>query len=353
MRIAILTNEVNYTCGVTNHLIHLCRGLTESGIKLSVITGGGNGIERLRQTGTEVYTVKYFHHSERSLIGFIRAVLFLSSYCRSNNIKIVHSHYHYGANIAQYAKLFAGIKTVQTNHGIIGDQGILKHFNADRYIAINEHIREYIINNNIAKDSEIDFIRCGIPIPEHETEKTNDTIRFVFASRLTTEKGADTFIKAVSLLNDSVKSRCEFIMAGEGKDEEYLKKYNSELNAGVNFIGRADNIYALLENSHALIYCSKSLSEGFPAIITEAGATGNIVITTRFRGSEPVLKDGVNCLMYNAEDSDHLKELIQKIAEDYHKYRQLSSNLFNYIKNNFSISEMITKHIDLYNKLIV
>src|SRR5438876_171737 len=139
MNIALIANELRYTCGVTNHLLHLSKGLSEdSSKKIFIICGGGNGINRFDEINAEVIQNDRFWHKERSYLKYLSAVRFLKSFITDNNIDIVHCHSHYSANIAKSAAENSGIKTIQTNHGLLGAEGRLKHFNADKYIAVNE-----------------------------------------------------------------------------------------------------------------------------------------------------------------------------------------------------------------------
>lgn len=354
MNVLLLANELRYTCGVTNHLLHLSRGLTETGnVSLWIICGGGNGINRFSDIDVNIISDERFLHVNRSFSGFISAINFLTRFIRKNEIEILHSHYHYGAAIARRASQLTRKPTIQTNHGILHDEGKLKHFNAERYIAINEHIKTYLLENKITNEENITFVRCGIPANENITTKTlNRRLRIAAASRFVYDKGLDIFINAVNKLPDDILDKAEFYIAGEGELEIELKDLNRSLGNKINFTGKIVDIYAFLNSAHVLVNPSRSPYEGFPAIITEAGATNTLVISSDFTGAEDVLIHGTNGLVFKDNNADNLSALLRDVISDYMKYISLSRNFYDFIVKEFSVPVMIDKHISLYNKCL-
>jgi glycosyltransferase involved in cell wall biosynthesis len=353
MNVLLMANELRYTCGVTNHLLHLAKGLTESGkVKLWIACGGGNGINRFSDIDVVIISDDVFLHLNRNFSNFLSAINSLNKIIRQNNIKIVHSHSHYAANIAEKAAKLTGTVTIQTNHGLIADRGKLKHFNADHYIVINEHIQEHLFNKEKIPAENINFIRCGIPIPEMEAKKSADKIKVIAASRFKHEKGLDIYINAVSMLNKDLREKSGFYIAGEGELEAELQSLNKQLGAGVNFMGSVKNMYGILEQSHILVYPSRSKSEGFPAIITEAGAHGNLVISSDFSGVRSVIEDGTDGLIFKCEEPEELAGELNKVLVDQEKYMKMAERFREKIKDRFRLETMINKHLELYNKCL-
>ncbi|MBE2228169.1 MAG: glycosyltransferase family 4 protein [Ignavibacteria bacterium] len=354
MNILLLVNELRSTCGVTNHILHLSRGLVQTGnVNLWIICGGGNGINRFSDINVNIISDERFLHLTRTFSGYISAINFLVKFTRQNEIDVLHSHYHYGAAIARRASQFTSGRTVQTNHGILEAIGRLKHFNADKYAAINEHIVKYIIENKIANESNIAFIRCGIPVPDKMPEKpVRDKIKVLAASRFTHEKGLDLFINAVNLLPEEILERASFYIAGEGELESKLKEQNAATGSKVIFPGKVPDMNSYLESVHVLVNPTRSDNEGFPAIITEAGAANALVISSDFRGSEDILDSGNNCLKFKSGSAAELAVLLDKVLTDYERYKLLSENFYKLVKKEYSISTMIEKHISLYQNCL-
>lgn len=349
MNILLIANELKYACGVTNHLLHLSHGLLKSKkVKLWIICGGGNGLDRFEDIDLKITVDKRFLHKERNIKNFVSSISHLVSFIKKNKIEIVHSHTHYAANIARNASKFIRLKTVQTNHGLLRTKGVLKHFSADKYIAINEHIYNYILKNNISKRKNVKFIRCGIPVPSEFLQKDYSKIKVIASSRFDFEKGLDIYIKAVAKLRDKIKSNAEFYIAGAGEHEAELKKLSNEKNAGIHFLGIVKDMYKLLSETHIFVYPSRSDSEGFPAVITEAGATGNLMISSDFIGSENVIEDNVDGLIFKQNDYISLKNILMKVLENYNEFIPVSKKLYRKTKKWFDMDTMINKHIELY-----
>ncbi|MEO8513952.1 MAG: glycosyltransferase [Ignavibacteria bacterium] len=352
MNILLIVNELKYSCGVTNHILHLAKGLADSGqCRLWIICGAGNGIQRFADINVTIISDERFLHLNRSFSGFILSINYLVKFIRENEIDVIHSHSHFGAAIAIRASKLTGITTVQTNHGLLQNSGRLKHFNAHKYVAINEHIYHHVLNNKIAKKDKVYFIRCGIPINnELPVKPVNEKIKVLAASRFVHEKGLDIYIHAVNKLPANIFAKADFYLAGEGELEEELAELNRSLGSHITFTGRIVDMYAFLSKTHILVNPSRSDSEGFPAIITEAGAAKVLVVSSDFRGAEEVLKHEMNSLIFKEHSSDKLSNILGKVISDYDSYSHMASGFYDFVSREFSIPVMIEKHISLYDQ---
>ena len=355
MNLMLIVNELRYTCGVTNHIIHLSGGLAANpDTKIWIICGGGNGINRFSDIDVDIITDERFLHMNRSFSGYISALNFLVRFTRDNEIDIIHSHSHYAASLANRASRFTKAITVQTNHGLLEEKGRLKQFNADRYIVVNEHILEYMIENKIAPPDRINLIRCGIPVPLTPPVKSNTEsgLRVIAASRFTRDKGLDTYIRAVSKINETTRQKAEFYIAGEGEMESDLRSENESLNAGVKFAGPVVDMYAMLERTHVFVYPSRSGTEGFPAVITEAGACNSLVISSDFDGASNVIVDNEDGLIFRKESADELAGKLELVINDYDSYRNIATAFYRKVKDWYDLDKMVNKHIELYKKCL-
>jgi glycosyltransferase involved in cell wall biosynthesis len=354
MNVLLLANELRYTCGVTNHLLHLAKGLSESGdVKLFIICGGGNGIYRFKDIDVEIISDERFLHMNRNFSTFISAINYLVRFTGKKDIKLYHSHTHYAAAIAKRASILTRVKTIQTNHGILADKSRLKPFNADRYIAINGHIMSYILENNIAALEDAAFIRCGIPLRKHIPLKNKGYLKITAASRLVHEKGLDIYIKAISLLPEHIRMKADFFIAGEGEQEEELKELDSSLGTKIHFTGRITDMTGFLSDTHILVHPSRSKNEGFPAILTEAGDAGCLVVSSNFEGVKDVIEDGVNGLLFEKENPEYLSQILNKVMSDFESYKLHAKSFQKKINEEFMIETMIKKHLELYKKCLL
>lgn len=351
MKILFIANELRFTCGVTNHLLHLAKGLSDSN-EIFILCGGGNGLDRFRDINCRIINEKIFLHSNRDIRNYLFAVNYLRKFVKENKIEILHSHSHYAANIAYDVTKVTKVKTVQTNHGILNFPGKLKHFCADNYVAVNEHILNYLLKNNIADEKEVVLIRCGIPVPDKPSQQVANPITILSAARFTKEKGLDVYLKAVLNLNSATRTRAKFRLAGEGEEENNLSELNENLKSGVEFLGRVSPIDALLSKNNIFVFCSRSTTEGFPAVLTEAGAFNNLVITSRFPGLENVFENGTDGFTFEIDDSYTLTKLLEEAIDNYPAHYEKSLHFYNKVKDLFHFNTMIEKHIQLYKSLL-
>jgi glycosyltransferase involved in cell wall biosynthesis len=329
--------------------LHLSNGLAESGKVNLRIIAGSNSTDRFKNK--KVTVDKNFLHENRSIPTYMNAIKRLVKFIKQNKIDIVHSHSHYAANIAANAAKFTKAKRVQTNHGLLENKGKLKHFTADKFITINEHIYDYFLKNNIAQRKDIEFIRCGIPVLAEFPQKSAGEINVIAASRLVHEKGLDIYINAVAKLEDKYKPNVNFYIAGIGDSEQELKKLNKTKNAGITFLGNVKDMYEMLQKTHIFVYPSRSAQEGFPAVITEAGATGNLVISSDFNGSESIINDKDDGFIFKQGDISSLENILQNAIENYNEYAPMAKKFYNKIKKLYDLDTMIEKHLELYRCL--
>lgn len=355
MNLLYIVNELKYTCGVTNHLIHLAGGLTAGqGMNIWIICGGGNGINRFSEIDVEIISDERFLHNNRSFSGYISALNFLVRFCRENEIDIIHSHSHYAASLARRASKFTKVVTVQTNHGLLEEKGSLKQFNADKYVVVNEHILEHMLKNKIAPASGIELIRCGIPVPAVPAVKsrTEGKLKVTAASRFVKEKGLDVYIEAVSKLGEKTRQMAEFYIAGEGVLESQLAEENERSKAGIKFSGNVVDMYAMLERTHIFVYPSRSGSEGFPSVLTEAGAANCLVISSDFEGVTKVITDEKEGLLFSKDDANGLAKILEAVINDYEKYEEIALSFYLKVKEWYDLDKMLNKHMQLYKSCL-
>lgn len=351
MNILHLTNELNQSDGVSGHLFYLLSKLRKTKkVNINLICGGGDAINKFEKSGISISVMKEFNHKNRSISGFIRSVRFLNKFIKKNKIQILHSHNHYAANISYYSSKFLSVKTIQTIHGIFPDGGKLKHFRAGYYIAVNDHIKDYILQKRISDAKNTFLIYNGIDFISTEHTKPTEKIKIIAASRLEEGKGLEIFIDAVSKLSKQYNARTEFFIAGTGMMEEELKRKNKKLNAGVIFLGNVINMREVLNTTD--IFVIPSEREGLPITMLEAAASRNIIISSCFEGVNSIIKNNETGLIFKLNNPNDLIEKIKFSIDNYEHCQTLAENFYTYAENNFNSSQMANKHLTLYSEIL-
>lgn len=350
MKILHVANELNHGDGVTNQLYILLSEIRKKkNIESVICCGGGDAAEKFREQGIEVIVSKDLNHEYRSLKNYAAAILKINGLIRNMAADIVHSHSHYAANISSQAVKLTGAKTIQTIHGLIPDTGRLKHFIAGHYVAVSRHVFEHLPDNTDTKDHSV-LIHNGVEVNEHFEKKQNEKLQFISASALRKGKGIDTFIKAVSLLPQNVRSECTFMIAGRGELEKDLIKINADLNAGVQFLGLRKDILNVLEETDVLIMTSES--EGLPMSVLEAGSRKNLIITSSYKGADELTDHGSDGLIFETGNASDLKEKILFAFENRKFITDASEKFFNKIKLKYGSKEMAERYVELYKQIL-
>jgi glycosyltransferase involved in cell wall biosynthesis len=201
--------------------------------------------------------------------------------------------------------------------------------------------------SNGKKKERIFFVNLGIPIPEKHL-KDNSEIKILFASRLVPEKGGDIYLDAIALAKDKLIVKNSFAMAGEGVSENELKKQITDLKIRVSFLGKVENIYDYLKDSHIFIFTSRYQLEGFPLTIVEAALNGNLIITSDFTSLKEIFQEDIDCLVFHNNDPIQLSEKIIIAVNKYKDYSEMIVRGIEKAKNNFSVNKMLYELKQVY-----
>ncbi len=168
--------------------------------------------------------------------------------------------------------------------------------------------------------------------------------------RLSRQKGYSGLFKALILLEKMIDFDYKLIIAGTGPLGQELEREVKDLGLQhkVTFIGRCDNIPALMAASDLLVL--NSLWEGLPGVVMEAMASELPVVATEVGGTSELIVDGETGYLVppaSPQEFAHcLKGIIQKSEFD----RKLMGKLgFKRIEAYFQVDKMIKSYESLYN----
>lgn len=188
---------------------------------------------------------------------------------------------------------------------------------------------------------------------------------FLTVCNLVKRKGVDIVLDAINILNVSNIHFKHYII-GRGVEEKKLKKMvkRNNLTDKVIFIPYIENDEELMSYFAAadiFIMMSRTLykppsMEGFGIVYAEAQYLGVPVIAGKSGGVPSVVRDGFTGYLLNPEKKSASKEIVEKVKillNDKEKYKWISNNAKNFIKENFSwgknAREIIGYLKDMYN----
>ena len=91
--------------------------------------------------------------------------------------------------------------------------------------------------------------------------------------------------------------------------------------------------------------------EGLPKSLIEANAIGRPIITTDSIGCRDTVEDGVNGFLIPIKDSESLADRLAKLIDDPKLREKMGKEARKIAERDFSIENVISKHLDIYSEL--
>lgn len=162
--------------------------------------------------------------------------------------------------------------------------------------------------------------------------KANDSMRFVFLSRIMPEKGCQYIIDAVRLLNKKYQSE-EFEVDFYGVVDSLYK--DEFLNAcreisNIRYCGslnlRDKRNYEVLSSYHYMLFPTYWYGEGFPGVVIDAYMSGLPIIASDWNINEEFIHDGETGYIIPAHSVNALFEIMDRVITDKSNYDKVVAN---------------------------
>jgi glycosyltransferase involved in cell wall biosynthesis len=174
---------------------------------------------------------------------------------------------------------------------------------------------------------------------------------FLFYSRLSKEKGANTLLGTWSNLDTSIKLK----IAGTGTETETLIDYKQKhkLN-NVEFLGHVEGIKLteLIYNASFVIVPSEWY-ENNPLTVIESYAYGKPVIASDIGGLPEIVVDNKTGYLFKMKDEKGLTQTINKANDlNEREYSELSFNARKFAETCFNEESHLSSLIKIYKEAI-
>lgn len=231
-------------------------------------------------------------------------------------------------------------------------------------------IRQFVQDRNVRDNPEINYISISdlnesvvrpyvkskkfarlnnpVNLAESKVEDCSKSRVFLFIGRLSEEKGIELFCKSITELK--MKHDLEGIVVGDGQLLQNMK----ERYPIVQFVGwkNKEEVKDYILNARTLVLPSKWY-EGAPLSIVEAMSAGLPCIVADCTSATELVQDGLNGLVFKANDIDSLKRSVIKALDN-----RFISRISEQIKVSFKAQEYtddyyIKKISEIYNRAIL
>lgn len=281
-------------------------------------------------------------------------MLRIKQYISEHNIDICHTHLAYGV----FFSILLNIPVIYTHHTISPRWGILTYslFNKiiNQYIGISRTcaiaLSKYTgrkvntIMNAVSDDKFRGYIR---------ERKIEQVITIAMVGRLNIHKDYLNMLQALSILDNSYKTRIRVLIAGEG-DLSYKRKLNdfiekNKLKNIVSFVGVKENIPEFLFGAD--VFLMSSSTEGLPIALVEATLSGLPCIVTDVGGCAEVIENSKNGIVVSPGNPQALADAICRLVSEPRLIEEYSKNAI-HNASQYSISKAAQLHLDLYSGIL-
>jgi glycosyltransferase involved in cell wall biosynthesis len=196
------------------------------------------------------------------------------------------------------------------------------------------------------------------PINEKKRESIKNNIGIIekriiiFVGRLSVEKNVEGIINAWQRVNNKTKKEWTLLIVGDGPQRynlnEMIKKFN--LKDSVVFVGFRNDISECM--AAADMYVSFSNNEGLSNSLLEAMSSGLPVVASRVSGVKELVEKTGSGIAVDIGDIKALANAIETMTSNNGLRKKASENARSYILGNYSIENIMKKHIELYRSVI-
>lgn len=170
-------------------------------------------------------------------------------------------------------------------------------------------------------------------------------------AHLTAEKGMDTLIKAMQLLQQQPDCSCRLRIGGEGKERKRLEQMTRDagLTSFIHFTGRLtqEEVRKEMQQAHAFVHPSRM--ESFGIVLLEAMACGLPVIATRSGGPEQIIKAELG-LLCERDNAQALADCIIHLMSHYQAYH--AANIRAHIINHYGTKVISRQYTGIYKQIL-
>ncbi len=301
---------------------------------------------------------------------FVRQVRACAAYLQENKIDLVHTHDFYTNVFGMATARLAGVKfKIASKRETGGMRSSGQEFveklafgRADAIVVNSAAVREHLSGRGVPSD-KIRVIYNGLNLARFEQvtaldhEKyglpTGENVRFItLVANLRHEvKNIPMFMRAAKRINETVPN-IHFVIAGEGdlKDELKATAATTGIAENVHFIGRCDDVPALLAASYACVLTSTA--EGFSNSILEYMAAGKPVVATNVGGAAEAIVENETGFLVVSDDDEAMALHLTDLLNDDEKAVRFGAAGKQIVADKFSEGSQLRATLELYNSLL-
>lgn len=350
-----LQNYLNISCGVSK-TIYLIAKNTSSQFKHYILCFGGDGFSRFESININPLILK---SNNNFVYNFVKKLINIYTFCKRNEINIIHSHHRYFDLIAFLISYILNIKTITSVHSKVYNHKLYS-YKSDYLIACSNSIKEHLINEFKIDERRIKIIYNSVDPVEVVLTKTKTELlnsleissdKFIigYIGRLDfKEKGVDILLEAFLRLSKLNKYLFLFLI-GNGIDENKIREFIIENNLSAKLMNSQEDIFNYFQLLNLFVLPSRV--EPFGIVTIEAGIMNIPIIGSNVDGIAELIENEKDGLLFESENSFDLENKILKIYTDENFADQLAQNLYAKVLQGYTVRSVIPQYENLYRSL--
>jgi glycosyltransferase involved in cell wall biosynthesis len=346
--------------GGAQQVIYLVQGLQQRGLDNTIVCLPGSAIDALaRQLQLRVHNIDCGGDLD------IRFMSRLRRFLTDSQPDIVHCHSRRGADfLGGRAARSSGIPAVLSRRVDSRENKIvsrLRYSGFRKIIAISENVATSLRESSVNPD-RIELIRSAVDAefvaeqPDCDSWKRQfdlpeDGIVAIIVAQLIERKGHRFLLQAMPAICRA-QPNFRLIVFGKGPLETALREQAVQLGVAdqVRFAGFRDDIDQFLHCADMLVH--PALKEGLGVSMLKAAAAGLPVVAFDVAGAREAVVSDKTGLLVKPGDAMALLQAVTHLIENPSMRKQFGSAGRARMHESFSIDEMTSRHIELYESLI-
>lgn len=179
----------------------------------------------------------------------------------------------------------------------------------------NRENEEFLINKKIINGNHEILPGSGVNLKQYAVldYPADDSINFLFISRIMKEKGIDQYLDAATYIKKKYPNTVFHIVGF--CESEYENKLKEMQNRGIiKYHGKQSDVREFHKISHCTIHPTY-YPEGMSNVLLESAACGRPVITTNRSGCREIVDDGINGYVVEQQNTQDLINVIEKFLK--------------------------------------
>jgi len=299
----------------------------------------------------------------------------LVAWLKSSRIDIIHTHDFYtnifGMSAATLARVPVRIASMRETAGMrTATQKRAQRIAyslAHHVVANSDAVRSLLMAQGIAAE-KVTVIYNGLDFRRLACDTSSRSEALAVLGLRSDERKPSRFISIVANMRHEVKNypmflraarrvteavpEAVFLLAGEGELQHSLKVLAHELGIqnSTYFLGRCENIAALLDVSEVCVLSSKA--EGFSNSILEYMAAARPVVATDVGGASEAVIEGVSGYLVPSSDDLLMSDRLIWLLENPEQARQMGKKGRRIVEEKFSCEAQLKATEALYGELL-